>query len=115
MAIGTQSGSGDRHHLRSVASYTWWGWSARGRPTPRRSPPAVRRGARRCSMGSFVPPRPPRCSPDPGTRRLLLTPVAAVVLVQRSLLWVRAWSRLVMGCLRLAPRRAGIADEGSVL
>jgi len=38
-----------------------------------------------------------------------------LVLVQRSLLWVRAWPRLVMGCLRLAPRRAGIADEGSVL
>jgi len=38
-----------------------------------------------------------------------------LVLIQRSLLWVRAWSRLVMGCSRLAPRRAGIADEGSVL
>jgi len=44
-----------------------------------------------------------------------LSAAAVVVLVQRSLLWVRAWSRLVMGCLRLAPRRAGIADEGSVL
>jgi len=48
-------------------------------------------------------------------RTLVHNGAALESLVQRSLLWVRAWSRLVMGCLRLAPGRAGIADEGSVL